>query len=360
LLFGREITTVPAGNEGIVMSDEALSETETGWPGQMVYAPIETSARLGPAWATILVQILFVALAVFGSLLPILAMVIAWAVGEAAAGNQQPDVQAFLASSSMGQIVALSLLAQFTVWGAMALIWTRFREKRSFATIGLGGRGWSLRYGRGFILGIGLAVLLVTVAGLLLQMSGGIPEDGPDMSQLDWSRLMEPGVVLPLLMITALFMFQATAEEVAFRGWMMSSLAARTSILIAILVNSVVFGLMHVHVLMSGLGFGLVALSGLAATGVFLSVVAWKEGSIAGASGLHSGFNVSIIGSGLAVALIAEPDVEWGAVFADVLNASAGILEGEARPVTLELFAQLIVMLALAVLATILLRRKLR
>jgi membrane protease YdiL (CAAX protease family) len=346
------------------MSDETATETgneiDVSWPGEPAYAPIEGTSPIGPVWATVLVQFLFVALAILASLIPMIVIIGAWAFGEVAAGNEQPDVQAFLGGSGMGELVVWSLLAQFAVWGGVALLWTRYREKRSLGTIGLGGRGWSLRYGRGLILGIGLAVLLVTVASFLLQIGGGTPDEGPDLANLDWSRLADARIAAPLVMVALLFMFQATAEEVVFRGWMMSSLAARTSMWVAILVNSIIFGLMHIHVLMSGLGFGLVAISGLMATGVLFSVIAWKEGSIAGASGVHGGFNVTIIGSSLAVALVSEPDLEWGAVFADVLNASAGIFDGEPVPVTLELFTQLIVMLALAVIAGLVLRRKLR
>lgn len=346
------------------MSDVTTGEAASGdapvefWPGKPAYVPIEKSRKLGPIWATILVQIMFLVLAVIASIIALAATLVIWSVAQGDPGALDADT--LMTGPGFGWGVAASLLAQFAVWGGMALIWTRGVEKRSYASIGMGGKGWTFRYLRGFLLGIGLALLLATAAGILAEVAGVVPEDAPDLSAIDWSRLAEPQIALPLGMIALLFMFQASAEEVAFRGWMMSSIASRTGALTAILVNSIVFGLFHAHVLLSGFGFGVVAMAGLITTGIFFSVVAWKERSIAGACGLHGGFNVAIIGSGLAIALLLDPETSWSVKFAEVLNASAGIFEEGEVTVTVQTFTQVFVMGGLAILLALFLGRSRR
>ncbi|WP_300529973.1 type II CAAX endopeptidase family protein [Maricaulis sp.] len=333
------------------------AEDNPGWPGEPAYAPIPAQSKLGPAWATILVQILFFGLAALASILVVIAMVVAAMVSS---GGELDDPAALMQGPFMGKMLLFALLGQFTVWGGITLIWTRFREKRNFATIGLGGPGWTLRYVFGFIGGVVIAFSLGLVAFALTELAGSTPADMPDLENLDYSRLGQPLLFVPLLIVAGLFMFQATVEEVTFRGWMMSSLAARGGMMPAILINSIVFGLLHAHVLAMGIASGSIALGGIAATGLFLSVLAWKEGSIAGASGVHSGFNVAILTSGLAVAMLSQPDDDWLGLFAEVLNNSTGMGEDGAVPVTPELFTQLAVMLTLAVVAAILMRRKRR
>lgn len=331
------------------------AEDKPGWPGEPAYAPIPAESKLGPAWATALVQALFFGLATLASIIPIVIMVVMVVV---ASGGEIDDPAALLEGPMMGQALLYALLAQFAVWGAVTLIWTRVREKRSLATIGLGGRGWTMRYVLGFAGGVVIAFVLGMVAYALTEMAGSTPADMPDLDNLDYSRLGQPAHYIPLLIIAGLFMFQATVEEVTFRGWMMSSLAARSGMLPAILVNSILFGLMHAHVLTMGIASGSVALGGIAATGLFLSVLAWKEGSIAGASGVHSGFNVAILTTGLGVAMLSQPDVDWRSLFAEVLNQSTGMGEDGTIPVTPELFTQLAVMLTLAIVTAVLIRRR--
>jgi len=331
------------------------AEDNNTWPGEPAFAPIPAHAKLGPAWATSLVQVMFFGIATLASLVPVITVVI---IAIVAAGGEIDDPAALLEGPMMGKALLYALLGQFAVWGAVTLLWTRVREKRSLATIGLGGRGWIKRYALGFLGGVVIAFTLGMVAFALTEMAGTTPADMPDLDNLDYSRLGQPALFVPLLIVAGLFMFQATVEEVTFRGWMMSSLAARSGMMPAIFVNSIVFGLLHAHVLTMGIASGSIALGGIAATGLFLSVLAWKERSIAGASGVHSGFNVSILTTGLAVAMLAEPDVEWLGLFAEVLNQSTGA-DGDGRvPVTPELFTQLAVMLTLAIVTAILFRRR--
>lgn len=57
-----------------------------------------------------------------------------------------------------------------------------------------------------------------------------------------------PNSVLSLLHIGLLllsFMFQASVEEVIFRGWMLSAVARKTNVAVAVLLVSLVFCFLH-------------------------------------------------------------------------------------------------------------------
>lgn len=95
------------------------------------------------------------------------------------------------------------------------------------------------------------------------------------------------------------FLLQGFYEEVVFRGFFMISIIRKNTIFVAVMVNSLLFGLTHVL----NNGFQVLALLNLILFGIFESIYLLKTGNIWGVGAIHSmwnfiqgaiyGFNVS-------------------------------------------------------------------
>lgn len=95
------------------------------------------------------------------------------------------------------------------------------------------------------------------------------------------------------------FLLQGFYEELVFRGFFMISIIRKNTIFVAVMVNSILFGLTHGF----NNGFQVLALLNLILFGIFESIYLLKTGNIWGISAIHSmwnfiqgniyGFNVS-------------------------------------------------------------------
>jgi membrane protease YdiL (CAAX protease family) len=228
-------------------------------------------------------------------------------------------------ASSMGLLVLL-----YTGILIVTYAWVRWIERRNLASIGFCGPGWRLRYLRGLSIGIVIVILLDFLRGGLVELDH--PGEGGAyllwaVSNLDFSFLLDPLTGLGFLLLALVFFYQSFAEEVLFRGWMMSALAARWGLVAAVLVNMVVFGLLHAQHYAAGWGIGSVTILGLTLVGGFLSLLAISERSIAGASGVHGGFNASIILFYTIANFAENPDIGLSAATAETLEvASNGVV----------------------------------
>jgi len=209
------------------------------------------------------------------------------------------------------------LIAAFGATAILLLLWTTFFERRGPATIGLNAR-FALRFARGYGLGLGfLAGVVALIWGL-----GGY--------QIEASGSLAVASLIPVAWLLAGFIVQGSTEELLFRGWLMSLIASRHGIWLAIVINSALFGLMHAGNIAwsQELMFGL---ANIVLVGVFLSLYAAKEGSLWGVCGWHaawnwllaSGFGLPVSGQDVLVTpiiidLADTPDAAWwltGGVF---------------------------------------------
>jgi len=209
------------------------------------------------------------------------------------------------------------LIAAFGATAILLLLWTTFFERRGPATIGLNAR-FALRFARGYGLGLGfLAGVVALIWGL-----GGY--------QIEASGSLAVASLIPVAWLLAGFIIQGSTEELLFRGWLMSLIASRHGIWLAIVINSALFGLMHAGNIAwsQELMFGL---ANIVLVGVFLSLYAAKEGSLWGVCGWHaawnwllaSGFGLPVSGQDVLVTpiiidLADTPDAAWwltGGVF---------------------------------------------
>ncbi len=203
------------------------------------------------------------------------------------------------------------LVAMFGFGAVLSLLWVRFVENRPLASIGLRKEAALKRFARGLALGLGFCAVVV----LTIFMLGGynIVALAP--------VLKTPSALIMIMLIFVGFIIQGSTEEILMRGWVMSAMAARFGLVIAIVVNSTVFAALHLG--NEGIGnVNWIAMANIVLLGVFLSVYAVREGSLLGVCGWHGAWNWILgLGFGLDVsgmsidtpALIIDLDNKAGA-----------------------------------------------
>lgn len=158
-------------------------------------------------------------------------------------------------------------------------------EKRTIMSMGFMKRHIFKQY----IKGVCVGALLISVIVLMGVLFNIFVFDGSN------SNLNKKIILLFLVG----FVLQGFYEELVFRGFLMISIIRKNTILVAVVANSLLFGLTH------GLnnGFQVLALFNLILFGIFESIYLLKTGNIWGVSAIHSmwnfiqgdiyGFNVS-------------------------------------------------------------------
>ena len=203
-------------------------------------------------------------------------------------------------------------------------------------------------------MGVGLVLLLGGTMALLTSFApDAVPESMRDMTlpdDADWSALAGAAFIGFALFAVVTFLIQGGAEEVIFRGWMMSTLTARWGAVAAIIGSSVIFGAFHLHVMISGVAYGLLAVFGITATGLFFALYAYAERGVWGAAAAHGTFNAAATMMPLAIAQASEPDRTPSDLFGEVLTRATGMAGVEATEVGPHLLVQPGVFLTLSLI----------
>lgn len=171
---------------------------------------------------------------------------------------------------------AAFLLAPFAALCVITIAWVRLVEQRTISTIGLTNDRGVRRFSRGML--IGMAMMSTIVAGDWA--AGGFAASGVA------GAFASPQALAGIAVMLGGFAVQSSAEELLFRGWMMSALAYKFGVIPAVLVSSLLFTLLHYEP----------AVSPLFAPNVFLFAVfacCWslRTGNIWGVMGWHAGWN---------------------------------------------------------------------
>lgn len=155
-----------------------------------------------------------------------------------------------------------SLPIYFLVWR-----WLKWYERRQFWTLGFERRGWIVKILLGSAIGVlvaaGTILLLVGLQVVRLEPSKLITE--PSQSAL--------GLCIPLIGL----MFQATAQEVVFRGWLLPVIGSRYNWKVGVVLSALLSAVFNIFTLNNPL-----ELLNVALLGVFLAFYAMHEGSIWG------------------------------------------------------------------------------
>jgi len=168
------------------------------------------------------------------------------------------------------------LLIPFAMTAALVFAWVLFVERRSLRTIGLAPHAGAAFFLRGLC--IGVATIGAVVAGIWA--IGGYEVDGFGRA------FTSPHDLIAIAILLACFMLQASVEEIIFRGWLMSVLARRFNVIVAILVTCLVFTALHY-----GPGQKLIVMAASFLFSAFACVWAIKAGNIWGVMGWHAGWN---------------------------------------------------------------------
>jgi membrane protease YdiL (CAAX protease family) len=251
----------------------------------------------------------------WGALAPFLAL--AFVIATALCGDWM--LSGFVHLDPNGSPVDPEALVAFTLvpFGLLLLVllaWVSFVERRPLAAIGLRGDRKVREFLRGHV--IGMAGLLAVV--LVIWSVGGLQlvSIAPASSQ--------PGALLAIAGLLFGFALQASVEELLFRGWLLSVLAKKFNVPVAVAVSSALFSLMHfnprTHWLVS-VGTLLFAL--------FTCAWVLRTRNVLGVMGWHAGWNwLLAIGFGLPVTGI---DVGLPALLVDMEATGPDWLTGGAQ-----------------------------
>ncbi|MCB9412327.1 MAG: CPBP family intramembrane metalloprotease [Actinobacteria bacterium] len=185
---------------------------------------------------------------------------------------------AFEAGSLAYQLVfTWSFLAGILLLAA----WLRFKEGRSFASVGFLGpiaAGWA-RFGIGIVTG---AASLAAVTGILVLLGAYGRSEPPAAATSGFAAL----AAVALLLIG--FAIQGSAEEIWYRGFLLQTSALRMRLGWAMALQAALFGVSHAA---NPGDFSIVALANIILVGIFLGYLALGQGSLWLVCGWHAGWN---------------------------------------------------------------------
>lgn len=142
-------------------------------------------------------------------------------------GNEVASVQEFFY-----HYILYYELFSFVIILILFIFWVKVIEKNPLSSLGFVKRNWLKYLGWGIL----LSLLQMGVIALVYQVSG--------IGSFELNELS----LEPILFILGLFPFwllQGGTEEVATRGWLLTRIAARTNLPIAIAISSSLFGILH-------------------------------------------------------------------------------------------------------------------
>lgn len=184
------------------------------------------------------------------------------------------------------------LVVMFGLTAFLLSGWVLWFERRPLSTIGFNEHGLN-RFLRGYAIGLGFLVATIGV----IWAAGGYRIEGGGVFA---SAALGPGL-LPIGALLLGFIVQGSTEEIVFRGWLMQLIASRHGLVIALIVNAVLFGLAHAGNTepTKELALGVV---NIVLFGTFIGLYAAREGSLWGVCGWHAAWNWLLgLGFGLEV-----------------------------------------------------------
>ena len=171
------------------------------------------------------------------------------------------------------------LLVSFGAWMLVVAAWIAFVERRDAGTIGLTRAGAAAQFSRGVL--VGIVAPIAVVAGI---WSVGAYEP---VGLFVASR--SPAAIAAIAAITGLFvcfLVQGSIEEIIFRGWLTSVITRRMNLIVAVLLSSLLFTLLHFS-----RGQPLLVTGNTLLFALFASAWSISSNNIWGAMGWHAGWN---------------------------------------------------------------------
>lgn len=153
-----------------------------------------------------------------------------------------------------------------------AAVYCKSFQKRDLYSIGFSRRDCLIEYLVGAIAGL----VMISLPVLVCHLTGAL------------TITLSEGVNVPtLILFFVAFMLQGMGEEALFRGYLMTSIARRHHIWVAITFNSLMFAAFHV----GNASFGIIPFINITLFGIFASVLMLKRGNIWAVGAIHSLWN---------------------------------------------------------------------
>ena len=168
------------------------------------------------------------------------------------------------------------LLVSFITWMLAVAAWIAFVERRNAGTIGLTKAGAAPGLSGGLVAGVVMASAVVACIWL-----AGAYEPGAL-----FPAAQSPGALAAIAGLFVCFLVQASIEEIIFRGWLTSVITRRRNVIVAVLLSSLLFTLLHFSRGQPWLVTGNVLLFAL-----FASAWSISSNNIWGVMGWHTGWN---------------------------------------------------------------------
>lgn len=219
-----------------------------------------TGRQLKPLWQVLLSPVYCFAYSLISGFAMAVPLTAAMLLGGGAAS--------FMLGDGM-MIVSCSCTA---VSSAALILFARFVEKRPLRSLGFTKK----RMLSDYLLGLLAGAVLISLALGICVVTGA-------------SEFTSFNTVSPLFIIAtfASFLIQGASEEILCRGFIMTSIGGKGSVLFALLFNSVCFSLMH----LSNSGVSALALINIFLFGVLESIIVLRFESIWFACAVHSMWN---------------------------------------------------------------------
>jgi uncharacterized protein len=211
---------------------------------------------------------------------------------------------ASIVDGTLGLREQLALMGSFLGSTLMLAAWMRWKERRSFASVGFFPAS---RIGQHLLLGAAAAVVLMTVPVLLNLLFGQF-----ELASGGFRIARIGGVLLALVG----FVVQGSTEEILMRGYLMQTTYRRWGLAVAIVLQALVF--MALHGINGGLS--VIAMINLVLISLLFAFWALAEGSLWGVCAFHSIWNwcqgnvygIQVSGLDVRTALFDVRDVEGG------------------------------------------------
>ena len=175
------------------------------------------------------------------------------------------------------QALAVSNIVAFAPPALALVVWLWLREGRGVADLGFRVRRPAL----GVLAGAGTAVVLFVVSQLVVVLADPVdPETG------DAAGAIFPGVTVALVLLVTIAV-QASTEELFLRGYLLGTARRHVGTAAAVLLSSVVFGLLHS--LNPNASVAYVASTG--ALGLLLAFIALSGGGLWASCAFHAIWN---------------------------------------------------------------------
>lgn len=157
---------------------------------------------------------------------------------------------------------------------SLFFIWIRLFEKRKIKTLGFVASKPLKLYITGMLIGFmaitGIVAILVLTNTVKINNINFLP--------------------LNLAVIAVGWMIQSASEEIAIRGWLIPVLGNRSTPLTAILITSIIFGILHLF----SSGVTVLSFTNLVLSGAFFAEYAIYSNNIWGVCGMHFSWNMTL------------------------------------------------------------------